>query len=125
MNEGTIMEPLYIVFDGPPGHQSGRFVEVENSDGEGLSGGEWKQAGEFWRLGPVFSAKAIDALTKQRDALRAALERALPVLKDAPAAEALLDSSNIGPEIFQGVDTRAALDIVRQALAGQPEIVVE
>ena len=31
-----------IVFDGPPGPESGRFVEVENSQGKSISFGEWK-----------------------------------------------------------------------------------
>jgi len=30
-----------IVFDGPPAHESGRFIEVENFKGESISIGEW------------------------------------------------------------------------------------
>ena len=30
-----------IVFDGPPSHESGRFVEVEDADGKSISIGEW------------------------------------------------------------------------------------
>ena len=30
-----------IVFDGPPNHEGGRFVEVENSDGQSINAGEW------------------------------------------------------------------------------------
>ena len=41
---------IRIVFDGPPSHESGRFIEVENEHGEGMSFGEWKQEGEFWYL---------------------------------------------------------------------------
>ena len=43
-------EKIRIVFDGPPGPVCGRFVEVENEHGEGMSLGEWKQEGEFWYL---------------------------------------------------------------------------
>ena len=43
-------EKIRVVFDGPPSHESGRFVEVENEHGEGMSLGEWKQEGEFWYL---------------------------------------------------------------------------
>jgi hypothetical protein len=32
---------FYIVFDGPPSHESGRFVEVEDADGNGLRVGKW------------------------------------------------------------------------------------
>ena len=34
---------IRVVFDGPPDHEAGRFVEVEDADGRGLSVGEWKQ----------------------------------------------------------------------------------
>jgi hypothetical protein len=30
-----------VVFDGPPGHEAGRFVEVEDSKGNSISIGEW------------------------------------------------------------------------------------
>ena len=40
-----------IVFDGPPGPESGRFVEVENSQGKSISFGEWKvRADGYWVL---------------------------------------------------------------------------
>lgn len=39
-----------IVFDGPPSHESGRFVEVEDPSGASISVGEWIEDGEFWRL---------------------------------------------------------------------------
>jgi hypothetical protein len=40
-----------IVFDGPPGHHSGRFVEVENSDGMSIKFGEWIQRPDgYWVL---------------------------------------------------------------------------
>lgn len=44
-----------IVFDGPPDHESGRFVEVENEEGQSISVGEWIAPDEhavykMWRL---------------------------------------------------------------------------
>ena len=40
-----------IVFDGPPGPEAGRFVEVENPDGASISVGEWIDRGDgFWAL---------------------------------------------------------------------------
>lgn len=40
-----------IVFDGPPSHMSGRFVEVENDSGASINFGEWIQrAGGYWAL---------------------------------------------------------------------------
>lgn len=42
---------LDIVFDGPPSHESGRFVEVEESDGRSVSVGEWIDRGDgLWAL---------------------------------------------------------------------------
>lgn len=35
------MSEIRIVFDGPPGPQSGRFVETEDAEGHGISIGEW------------------------------------------------------------------------------------
>lgn len=39
-----------IVFDGPPGPEAGRFVEVESPSGTSVKFGEWIDDGEFWRL---------------------------------------------------------------------------
>ena len=40
---------LVIRFDGPPSHESGRFIEVE-LDGASVSYGEWEQDGDDWLL---------------------------------------------------------------------------
>jgi len=40
-----------IVFDGPPSHESGRFVEVENPLGQSINAGEWIDRGDgLWAL---------------------------------------------------------------------------
>ena len=41
---------LHIVFDGPPGPEAGRFVEVETAEGESINAGEWRQVGDYWHL---------------------------------------------------------------------------
>lgn len=42
---------IHIVFDGPPGPEAGRFVEVENDDGKSISAGLWKERADgFWEL---------------------------------------------------------------------------
>jgi|GEM_PF-2664642 len=41
---------LHIVFDGPPGPKSGRFVEVETPFGKSVKVGEWCRRGRFWHL---------------------------------------------------------------------------
>jgi hypothetical protein len=40
-----------IVFDGPPSHESGRFVEVENAKGASIAVGEWVHRDDgYWVL---------------------------------------------------------------------------
>ena len=40
-----------IVFDGPPGHESGRFVEVEDENGASISIRKWLQRADgLWAL---------------------------------------------------------------------------
>ncbi len=43
-------QEIHLVFDGPPEHVAGRFVEAENSAGESISVGRWEQRGEYWHL---------------------------------------------------------------------------
>ena len=47
------MEEKYIdiVFDGPPSHESGRFVEVEDSTGKSIAIGNWVEREDgYWVL---------------------------------------------------------------------------
>jgi hypothetical protein len=42
---------INIVFDGPPGPEAGRFVEVETDDGESIKIGEWEERPDgLWAL---------------------------------------------------------------------------
>ena len=34
---------LKVVFDGPPGPESGRFIEIEKEDGLSVKAGEWEE----------------------------------------------------------------------------------
>jgi len=44
-------EEIHIVFDGPPSHESGRFVEVEDTQGRSISVGEWHERSDgLWEL---------------------------------------------------------------------------
>lgn len=53
-------EKLFVVFDGPPSHESGRFVEVENESGQGRGGLVWDEMTDgYWRLGPFVDAREI------------------------------------------------------------------
>jgi hypothetical protein len=45
------MSTIDIVFDGPPGPEAGRFVEVEDDSGKSISVGEWIHRPDgFWAL---------------------------------------------------------------------------
>ena len=43
-------KPINIIFDGPPGHDAPRFVEVETDDGKSINIGEWIKKGNYWAL---------------------------------------------------------------------------
>ncbi len=45
------VQAINIVFDGPPGHDGGRFVEVETDDGHSMTIGQWlKRTDGCWSL---------------------------------------------------------------------------
>jgi hypothetical protein len=58
-----------IVFDGPPGPESGRFIEVENQHGRSVNIGEWIHRPDgFWalRINPSDITKLASDLTNGR-----------------------------------------------------------
>ena len=47
----STVRTIDVVFDGPPSHESGRFIEVEDSDGHSIKVGEWiHRADDYWAL---------------------------------------------------------------------------
>lgn len=48
----SLSEGIYVRFDGPPGPESGRFIETEDENGHGVGGIGWHQDGDDWLLGP-------------------------------------------------------------------------
>lgn len=45
------LQVVDVVFDGPPGPESGRFIEVETLDGKGIRIGEWVHREDgYWAL---------------------------------------------------------------------------
>ena len=49
--ERQVGDFVNVIFDGPPSHESGRFVEVENDAGQSISFGEWSEREDgLWRL---------------------------------------------------------------------------
>ena len=48
---GLVLKTVDIVFDGPPGPEGPRFVEVEDMKGAGVRVGEWMDRGNgLWAL---------------------------------------------------------------------------
>ncbi len=58
-----------IVFDGPPGPESGRFVEVEDRQGRSVNVGEWIEREDgYWVLRlAVSSSELVKGLTKEKN----------------------------------------------------------
>jgi hypothetical protein len=56
------------VFDGPPGREGGRFVEVEDADGRSVEVGEWvEEPGGTWALVLELAERQVsEALTLSR-----------------------------------------------------------
>lgn len=53
-----------IVFDGPPGPEAGRFVEVEDDAGKSIKFGEWVQRPDgYWALRLAKAAPPIMVFT--------------------------------------------------------------
>ncbi len=52
---------IRIIFDGPPGPEAGRFVEVHDADDRGVSVGEWRERKDgFWELRiPLIEGKRV------------------------------------------------------------------
>jgi len=45
------MKAINVIFDGPPSHESGRFVEVEDDAGRSINAGEWIERKDgLWAL---------------------------------------------------------------------------
>lgn len=64
-----------IVCDGPPGPESGRFIEAEGPDGASVSVGEWIARGNgYWALRIPLAVRPAVELTEQNVAdMRAAV----------------------------------------------------
>jgi hypothetical protein len=62
------MSFIDIVFDGPPGPESGRFVEVEDSSGRSIKIGEWLQRNDgYWvlRFNPMHEAQVLGSIQQR------------------------------------------------------------
>lgn len=58
------MKHIDFVFDGPPGPEGPRFVEVENEEGKSIRVGRWLERDDgFWVIRiPYFQEEADDSV---------------------------------------------------------------
>jgi uncharacterized sporulation protein YeaH/YhbH (DUF444 family) len=68
-------EYIDVVFDGPPSHESGRFVEVEDTSGRSIKFGEWVQRDDgFWALRIDDLRAQVERLTTELEASQAIID---------------------------------------------------
>ncbi len=84
------MGEIRIVFDGPPGHEAGRFVEVETVEGNGVDAGEWhERADGLWEL-------RIEGVDLEVVARNAAVRRIEREIAEEDAREEELANGQLG-----------------------------
>ena len=77
-----------IVFDGPPGHESGRFVEVEDLNGASVSVGDWiERPNGQWALRLSIATVEVPRTGPSSDADIVAAVLAAHGIPDRSAAE--------------------------------------
>lgn len=70
-------EYIDVVFDGPPSHESGRFVEVEDAQGRSINFGEWvERADGYWCL-RIPDSRELEAEYQSLDEANTELTEAL------------------------------------------------
>ena len=90
---------IHILFDGPPGADAGRFVEVEDDAGHSINAGEWVDRGDGqWAL---------------------AIDRAAVVADSPELAQARADASR---RLAERDEERAIIDGLRAALGLKPGV---
>lgn len=103
------MGKIRIVFDGPPGPDGGRFIEVEGVSGESINIGEWVERGDCWCLEIDDYFTTIVTLTALEAAVK---EKERHILKIESALKRVATSLNIF----------SAISIARQALGADIDI---
>ncbi len=121
-------QSFYIVFDGSPGTEGGRFVEVETQPGISINAGQWAQRDGFWLLGPFQEASddsellssANQALVEQlrnANVLRNALTDLLD-LQSVPDANCSCHLSSPCSDCVEYVALRESIADANKALQG-------
>ena len=86
---GHTLAYVDIVFDGPPSHKAGRFVEVENEHGASIKFGEWVRRDDgLWALRIPETAAELERAKSDIAELVEALAKARPALELLATEEA-------------------------------------
>ena len=123
--DGEILraEKLHIIFDGPPSHESGRFVEVEDAEGRSIRAGNWHERPDgLWAL-----VIGDDARLAAFQAENAVLKEALEIIAARQPADFDPDgwddccTDNSGDARDYGSDSayNACAKVAKAALAGE------
>lgn len=99
------MSEIRIRFDGPPEHTAGRFVDVEDESGAGVSVGRWVQDGDYWLL-----------VMDDPRALRARIATLERQVEQAREALAIVDEQESKPDFAQWLAVRSVVRHALQAL---------
>jgi hypothetical protein len=59
----TTGQAINIVFDGPPGPEAGRFVEVETDNGASIKIGTWVKREDGWWALRITELPSVEAAT--------------------------------------------------------------
>lgn len=90
-----------IVFDGPPSHKSGRFVEVENDRGASIKFGEWVHRDDgFWALRIPETAAELERVLKAVQPFVAFATACRRLLEMDPDHKITAGSPMAGPQIY-------------------------
>ena len=79
------MAHIKIIFDGPPGHDSGRFVEVHDIEDKSIGVGTWRERDDrLWEL-DIGGVDLLEAIRADREDTADKMHQAV---KDADAVQA-------------------------------------
>lgn len=84
-SRGQAQAYVDVLFDGPPGPESGRFVETEGPDGSSIAAGEWIDRGNgLHALRIPLTAPTLATRRERRDADLAQLMAEIPERQPQP-----------------------------------------